>query len=264
MISQRKKHPVLGFTLVELAIVITIIGLLIGGVLKGQEMIQNARVSATIAQVNSYQAAIEAFKDRYDNFPGDFSYARSKLPNCDDNTYCQNGNGNGRVNRLSNPADGVAWSSVIATNTDWSEATQFWKHLALADLISGVNSQADPTAPAWGQTHPSAPTAGGFEFWYDSAMVLPGESFPGRSAFVLRLSKTGISGGPLGTVGESAVTPRIAAQIDRKMDDGVAVTGYVYANYGRGGDDNCRSVTTGYLETDTRLTCEVFFQMSGR
>ena len=33
-----------GFTLVEIAIVMVIIGLLIGGVLKGQAMVQNAKV----------------------------------------------------------------------------------------------------------------------------------------------------------------------------------------------------------------------------
>jgi len=71
-----------GFTLVELAIVITIIGLLIGGVLKGQEMIQNARVTNTIAVSKSFQAALITFRDRFDNLPGDYLYATSKLSGC--------------------------------------------------------------------------------------------------------------------------------------------------------------------------------------
>jgi prepilin-type N-terminal cleavage/methylation domain-containing protein len=52
-----------GFTLVELAIVMIIIGLLIAGVLKGQELIANARVTSTVAQVKAIDAAISTFKD---------------------------------------------------------------------------------------------------------------------------------------------------------------------------------------------------------
>ena len=59
-----------GFTLVELAIVMIIIGLLIAGVLKGQELIGNARVTATVAQIKGIDAATSTFKDTYSDLPG--------------------------------------------------------------------------------------------------------------------------------------------------------------------------------------------------
>ena len=54
-----------GFTLVEIAIVLVIIGLLLGGILKGQELISNARVRNVADQVNAVKAAYFAFQDRY-------------------------------------------------------------------------------------------------------------------------------------------------------------------------------------------------------
>ncbi|MCK5555335.1 MAG: prepilin-type N-terminal cleavage/methylation domain-containing protein, partial [Alphaproteobacteria bacterium] len=61
----KKIHRQKGFTLVELAIVLTIIGLLIGGILKGQQLMQNARVTATIAQIQAIESATTTFRDTY-------------------------------------------------------------------------------------------------------------------------------------------------------------------------------------------------------
>src|SRR3989338_6112219 len=78
--TERRRQK--GFTLVELAIVITIIGLLIGAVLKGQKILENARVSATITQVSSIDAAAKTFYDTYGGLPGDLANAPTRLPNC--------------------------------------------------------------------------------------------------------------------------------------------------------------------------------------
>ena len=71
-----------GFTLVELAIVMIIIGLLIGGILKGQELINNARVSSSVTQIKGAEAAINTFRDKYAALPGDIANAAARLPNC--------------------------------------------------------------------------------------------------------------------------------------------------------------------------------------
>ena len=60
-----------GFTLVEIAIVLVIIGLLLGGVLKGQELIENGRVKSAAADMNGITAAYNSYLDRYRKLPGD-------------------------------------------------------------------------------------------------------------------------------------------------------------------------------------------------
>lgn len=65
------KNTQSGFTLVEIAIVLVIIGLLLGGVLKGQEMIENARIKSIVNDMNGVSAAYNSYMDRYHAIPGD-------------------------------------------------------------------------------------------------------------------------------------------------------------------------------------------------
>src|SRR5512139_2700512 len=60
-----------GFTLVEIAIVLVIIGLLLGGILKGQEMITQAKIKNIVNDLNGMSAAIYSYQDRYRALPGD-------------------------------------------------------------------------------------------------------------------------------------------------------------------------------------------------
>jgi len=87
-----------GFTLVEIAIVLVIIGLLLGGILKGQELINNARVRAISDRSNSLKAAWYAFIDRYQALPGDYVQALQYVPN-----VAGNGDGDGRLTFKDSP-----------------------------------------------------------------------------------------------------------------------------------------------------------------
>src|SRR5688500_18384740 len=82
-----------GFTLIEIAIVLVIIGLLLGGVLKGQELITGARVRNFIQQQDGIKAAYFGFLDRYRALPGDYSLALANIPNIA--TVCTGGSGDG-------------------------------------------------------------------------------------------------------------------------------------------------------------------------
>src|SRR5262245_24355788 len=85
-----------GFNLLELAIVLVIVGLLLGGVMRGQELIASSRVRHLIAQQEGIKSAFYGFMDRYRYMPGDYSGASQTL-RCPSGASCLNGNGNGLV-----------------------------------------------------------------------------------------------------------------------------------------------------------------------
>lgn len=123
-----------GFTLVEIAIVLVIIGLLLGGVLKGQEMITNAKIKKIESDFRGISAAFYTYQDRFNRIPGDDANAEDRFTG----TWTggtDNGNGNGLVQGN--------WNSI----TDTNESRLVWKHLRGAGLISGpVDTTADSYA----------------------------------------------------------------------------------------------------------------------
>src|SRR5450631_3504157 len=83
-----------GFTLIEIAIVLVIIGLLLGGVLKGQELIQSARTRNLISTDDGIKAAFFGFQDRFRAYPGDYTQATQNIAGV---AAGSNGNGNGQI-----------------------------------------------------------------------------------------------------------------------------------------------------------------------
>jgi len=82
-----------GFTLIEIAIVLVIIGLLLGGVLKGQELITQAKIRNVANDLNGMSAAVYGYQDRYKKFPGDDNDAATRWTN----PATVSGDGNGAV-----------------------------------------------------------------------------------------------------------------------------------------------------------------------
>src|ERR1043165_1985480 len=80
-----------GFTLIEMSIVLVIIGLIVGGILKGQELIESARQKNVISQIDMIKSGVTTFTDRFKGYPGDYSRAsaniNSDLKNGDDNGF---------------------------------------------------------------------------------------------------------------------------------------------------------------------------------
>ncbi len=98
-----------GFTLVELSIVLVIIGLLIGGILKGKAMIENAKIKRFQNDLQTLQAAIYTYQDKYGYYPGDDPNGKS----------CQ-GDGNGYLNNSENVC---AWRQLIDDGSISGDAT---------------------------------------------------------------------------------------------------------------------------------------------
>jgi prepilin-type N-terminal cleavage/methylation domain-containing protein len=111
-----------GFTLVEIAIVLVIIGLLLGGILKGQEMITQAKIKNVIADYSGVSAAFYGYQDRYRAIPGDDPNAGTRWAVAPAATP---GSGNGVV----------AGKYNSATATD--ESRLWWDHLRRAGFVSG-------------------------------------------------------------------------------------------------------------------------------
>ena len=118
-----------GFTLVEIAIVLVIIGLLLGGVLKGQELITQAKIKNVANDLSGISAAVYGYQDRYRAFPGDDPNAATRWTN----PAATKGDGNGQIG-----ATGV--KDIINCSTDAGENCQFWHHLRLAGFIAGDTS----------------------------------------------------------------------------------------------------------------------------
>lgn len=238
-----------GFTLVELAIVLMIIGLLIGGVLRGQEMMDIARMQRTMKDAQSYMGAIANFQNQYGTKPGDIRNAQARLPGCTTTANCYNGNGDGYIGTPQN-----FWDQ--ASNVITAENVQFWKHLALSKMITGINPQSGTVS--FGTTHPTTAVGGGFTVitstGVSSATAISG-TLP-YGTIVLR-----VHGGITGNVElNPTVSPSQAGYIDRKMDDGKPQTGYIRTkSYGNNAAvANCEEVYT----SETQALCTISFVVS--
>lgn len=103
------------FTLVELAIVLVILGLLVGGVLAGRSLLTAAEIRNGIAGLSETEIALHTFREKYMGIPGDFSNATSFWP-----SQTTNGNGDGRIDF--SPSD---------------EYSKMYQQLSLAGLVPG-------------------------------------------------------------------------------------------------------------------------------
>jgi prepilin-type N-terminal cleavage/methylation domain-containing protein len=116
------KRKLEGFTLVEIAIVLVIIGLLLGGILKGQEMITQAKIKNVIADMSGVSAAMYGYQDRYRALPGDDKLATRW-----------------GLSLQATQGDGVIEGSYAPTSAT-AETALFWDHLRRAGFVVGTGT----------------------------------------------------------------------------------------------------------------------------
>ncbi len=221
----RKKSIESGFTLVEIAIVLVIIGLLLGGILKGQEMITQAKIKNVVNDFNGITVAITSYQDRYRFLPGDDKGATARWT-------IQNpasGDGNGVI------AGNYNATTAGATPVAGEESNLFWQHLRIAGFVPGVTTGAG--------TGTQPPNAAGGMIGVQNT-VAPG----------VGLGFTGL------TICSANIPDKVASAVDIQMDDGNSQTGQVRAQLGGSNPDLGTTAATNYVETGVNqyLVCKMF------
>lgn len=182
-----------GFTLVEIAIVLVIIGLLLGGILKGQELINSARVRNLADQNSGIQAAYFGFIDRYRQVPGDWSAANASPALGVAVAQLIGGNGNGRIDNTT------------------LEAAAAWTQLARSQFLAGgfTPATADPAN----------------ETTYATSQAAPVNAFNGPLVLTRNAGFSGTVSTRLNLHMGRNVPVNIARELDLKVDDGLPNTG---------------------------------------
>jgi prepilin-type N-terminal cleavage/methylation domain-containing protein len=180
-----------GFTLLEVVVVVLIVGMVLAGILKGQEMITSAKVKRLSGQMDEIRAAYLGFEDRFLALPGDYADPLSAL-DCG-TTPCLRGNGDERIRANE--------TSVAGSQT--REDILVWAHLASSGLLKGNYVMADGAAASDDQNTPKNPYSAYLQLAFDGVYGMGGAANPRHTL------KTG-----------PQIPVEIVAELDRKTDDG--------------------------------------------
>lgn len=231
-----------GFTLIEMSIVLAIIGLIIGGVLKGQELLNNARLKMQVSQIDQVKAAVNTFQDEYNALPGDYTGNQTNLGEAGASV----GKGYGIIN--SSTTTNIQDATDISGN---AAAYHAWLDLAAANLIGGTQFVGGTTIAT--ATAAQLPGKLNSSFLY-LATFTPDESSPTQTAVMVR-----IQGNATGA-GKAALRAQDAASIDQKYDDGNPSTGSIISS-ATTATPNC--VTAGVAATSTTAGTAPAYGVSG-
>ena len=245
----KHRQGVQGFTLVELAISLLIIGLLTAGALKGQAIVENARVAGFISELDAVNKAHISFVNTYGELPGDVD-APYVVPGCeaDNDNFCFGGNQDGAIGTIASGTNINTSASV--------EHAMYWKHLVLGGFYTGLNPVVDVRNNdnmVRGETHPMIYRRTVLDIIHLTRDNCTLECNEGPT-YRLQPDFFNYSG----VVGEGAIKPLYAQKIDSKLDDGSSDAGMVQAESVSSECDEGRVYNTD----KSAYNCVMFFQIN--
>ena len=228
--GDKMKRNQSGFTLIEIAIVLVIIGLLLGGVLKGQELINSARVKNLATDFRNIPVLIYGYQDKFKALPGDDTAAVAHV-NGTKATTPTTTLGNGVIDGL--------WNSLTSTD----ESYLFWQHVRLAGLANGQTTI--PATPAVGDGYKPVNAAGG---------EIGIQSNNGTLATITSNAAGTANTGMTGTyiICSQGILGKFVKQLDTTMDDGNTDTGSMRTADAATGKS---IISTGIIEGQAYTVC---------
>ncbi len=241
-----------GFTLVELSIVLVIIGLLVGGILAGADLIRAAKVGKIISEREQIMTAMNTFYLKYNCIPGD----------CYNISTYLSGETNG-------DGDEVMENTTVASNP--AEIYAAWKQMAAATLypgnFNGLNGSGGANNHSVIGTNipgSKAISKAGYSFYANSTMSgdpYPGYWWNGTYGNIVWFGKENSNTVTL----DPALKPVDAHNIDKKLDDGIPGTGKVRALYANisscttSGSSTASPSSSAYYITNDSIACALGF-----
>lgn len=269
-----------GFTLVEMAIVLLLIALLIGGILTAKNVIRSAELKSISEEIGSLRQVVSTFKERYGSYPGDMfnatkfwgaenaSQATCVLTKSASVATC-NGDGNG-------------WITTSGVGNTYYEAHRFWQHLTNAGLLSGRYSGEDVSSDAYANCNLSnhcgmAKYKGGlyyaaslfrnYAYFRTPTANLDLYSGDDKGNSVVFFGSRSVVDAQGAYVGAPIISTSDALNLDQKLDDAKPATGFIQSFRPLTGSSylaNACAVTDGtnpdkYNIGDDKATCALIF-----
>ncbi len=236
-----------GFTLIEMSIVLVIIGLIIGGILKGQEIIESSRQKNVITQLDSIKASVNTFADKFNALPGDYGLASTRI-----NAALTDGDDSGIIGSTNANAAALAGETGVA-----GENLEFWNQLAGAELVSGTTLNGTATGFGDGNALPAVAVPGA------GMTVAFGTHEHGqnnRQTHWVRIHK-GVDGAT-DAAADGAFSGKRMFEIDLKLDDGSGREGVVRVVGDTAGTCILTDNVTGpYDSLDNTIDCAPYFEL---
>lgn len=227
-----------GFTLVELSISLIIIALILAAIFSSTSLINNAKLRALLTEVADFEVAISHFEEKFKYLPGDFPQAAVKIGG-----GIANGNGDWNISK----DESLVIARSLYLSNDFKQ--QYATLAGDIDIGTNIVETSLNSGGLWFVTHQS-----GLGSNVDSIYGKSSESID----FAAKTDNNNIRNG--------VIDAKDAVNIDIKIDDGLADSGYIYASVGQDFDDSNGCVdelpsepAANYVISRDGLSCRLHF-----